>query len=108
MTGDKEWYFFTPRDRKYPNGRRPNRTAISGYWKATGKDKPVLDSTGSRKIGVKKALVFYEGKPRNGVKMDWTMTEYRLLDTSHPSRSKGSMRVSLSLDHIFQKTEQKQ
>jgi hypothetical protein len=31
-----EWYFFTPRDRKYPNGARPNRAAASGYWRQQG------------------------------------------------------------------------
>ncbi|KAE8656391.1 NAC domain-containing protein 18 [Hibiscus syriacus] len=27
--GEQEWYFFSPRDRKYPNGARPNRAATS-------------------------------------------------------------------------------
>lgn len=94
LFGDDEWYFFTPRDRKYPNGVRPNRTAASGFWKATGTDKPILSASGSRRIGVKKALVFYTGRPPKGVKTDWIMTEYRLPDTTtRPSRSKGSMRV---------------
>ncbi|XP_027173676.1 NAC domain-containing protein 2-like [Coffea eugenioides] len=93
LFGEEEWYFFSPRDRKYPNGARPNRTAASGYWKATGTDKPILSCSGAR-IGVKKALVFYIGKPPNGVKTDWIMIEYRLPDThKRPSRSKGSMRL---------------
>ncbi|XP_065012434.1 NAC domain-containing protein 2-like [Musa acuminata AAA Group] len=78
--GDREWYFFSPRDRKYPNGVRPNRAAASGYWKATGTDKPVMASKGSESIGVKKALVFYQGRPPRGVKTDWIMHEYRLAD----------------------------
>ncbi|XP_041995597.1 NAC transcription factor 32-like [Salvia splendens] len=96
MFGDEEeLYFFSPRDRKYPKGGRPNRAAASGYWKATGTDQPIWSSLGSRrKIGVKKGLVFYKGKPPRGLRTDWVMTEYRLPDTSHPSRSTaGSMRL---------------
>ncbi|KAI3450539.1 hypothetical protein Pfo_007204 [Paulownia fortunei] len=93
LFGEDEWYFFTPRDRKYPNGGRPNRTAASGYWKATGTDQSILSSSGTKRIGVKKGLVFYKGKPPKGLKMDWIMTEYRLPDTSRPLRSKGSMRL---------------
>uniref|UniRef100_A0A7N0RED6 NAC domain-containing protein n=1 Tax=Kalanchoe fedtschenkoi TaxID=63787 RepID=A0A7N0RED6_KALFE len=78
--GEHEWYFFSPRDRKYPNGARPNRAATSGYWKATGTDKPVMTAGGTQKVGVKKALVFYGGKPPRGVKTNWIMHEYRLVD----------------------------
>ncbi|KAJ3701747.1 hypothetical protein LUZ61_005452 [Rhynchospora tenuis] len=92
MYGEKEWYFFSPRDRKYPNGCRPNRAAGSGYWKATGADKPV----GSPKpVAIKKALVFYAGKPPNGVKTNWIMHEYRLADVDRSARKKNS---SLRLD----------
>lgn len=95
MFGEDEWYFFSPRDRKYPNGVRPKRAAGLGYWKATGIDKPILTSAGAKQIGVKKGLDFYTGRPPKGEKSDWTMVEYRLQDSSiKPSRFKGSMRVS--------------
>uniref|UniRef100_A0ACD5WNF2 Uncharacterized protein n=1 Tax=Avena sativa TaxID=4498 RepID=A0ACD5WNF2_AVESA len=76
--GDSEWYFFSPRDRKYPNGIRPNRAAGSGYWKATGTDKPIHDAATGQAVGVKKALVFYKGRPPKGTKTSWIMHEYRL------------------------------
>ena len=81
LSGDGEYYFFSPRDRKYPNGIRPNRAAGSGYWKATGTDKPILAPGGAHCLGVKKALVFYQGRSPKGTKTDWVMHEYRLLDT---------------------------
>lgn len=97
LFGEKEWYFFTPRDRKYPNGSRPNRAAGCGYWKATGADKPITSSAPSKavkqKVGVKKALVFYRGKPPNGAKTNWLMHEYRLSDVSRPVRKKGNLRL---------------
>ncbi|KAL4339627.1 hypothetical protein GQ457_08G006990 [Hibiscus cannabinus] len=99
--GEQEWYFFSPRDRKYPNGTRPNRAATSGYWKATGTDKPVLNSGGTQKVGVKKALVFYGGKPPKGIKTNWIMHEYRLPDkTSNkpPGCDLGYKKNSLRLD----------
>ncbi|KAJ9554298.1 hypothetical protein OSB04_018343 [Centaurea solstitialis] len=90
--GENEWYFFTPRDRKYPNGVRPNRAAVSGYWKATGTDKAIY--SGSKYVGVKKALVFYKGRPPKGIKTDWIMHEYRLNESrSQPTKKIGSMRL---------------
>ena len=81
---DGEWYFFSPRDRKYPNGVRPNRSAGSGYWKAIGTDKPITASAGRGRemVGVKKALVFYQGRPPKGMKTNWIMHEYRLADAA--------------------------
>ncbi|XP_008792524.1 NAC domain-containing protein 2-like [Phoenix dactylifera] len=83
LFGDREWYFFSPRDRKYPNGIRPNRAAASGYWKATGTDKPIISSKENKNIGVKKALVFYQGRPPKGLKTDWIMHEYRLAEAQN-------------------------
>ncbi|KAK4751617.1 hypothetical protein SAY87_005099 [Trapa incisa] len=100
--GDREWYFFSPRDRKYPNGARPNRAATSGYWKATGTDKPIMSSTGNQKLGVKKALVFYGGKPPKGIKTNWIMHEYRLMENKlihkTPGYDYGNRKNSLRLD----------
>ncbi|KAL6529741.1 hypothetical protein OROGR_015364 [Orobanche gracilis] len=100
--GEQEWYFFSPRDRKYPNGARPNRAATSGYWKATGTDKPVLTASGTQKVGVKKALVFYGGKPPKGIKTNWIMHEYRLTDNkvqnNKPPGYDGNKKGSLRLD----------
>ncbi|EPS57769.1 hypothetical protein M569_17048, partial [Genlisea aurea] len=90
--GDKEWYFFSPRGRKYPNGSRPNRAAGNGYWKATGADKPVGKP---RTLAIKKALVFYAGKSLNGVKTNWIMHEYRLANVD---RSAAAKRNNLRLD----------
>eukprot|EP00250_Pteridium_aquilinum_P035499 c9517_g1_i1 orf=135-1217(+) len=100
--GEHEWYFFSPRDRKYPNGARPNRAAASGYWKATGTDKPITSSGGhtTQKVGVKKALVFYRGRPPKGIKTNWIMHEYRLTGEGCVPRSTMSFssRKSLRLD----------
>ncbi|RRT51281.1 hypothetical protein B296_00051208 [Ensete ventricosum] len=91
--GDREWYFFSPRDRKYPNGFRPNRAAASGYWKATGTDKPIYATHANESVGVKKALVFYRGRPPKGVKTNWIMHEYRLAE-AHASNSYRPMKPS--------------
>ncbi|KAK1301065.1 NAC domain-containing protein 48 [Acorus calamus] len=90
MYGEKEWYFFSPRDRKYPNGSRPNRAAGSGYWKATGADKPI---GAPKALGIKKALVFYAGKAPKGEKTNWIMHEYRLADVDRSARKKNSLRL---------------
>ncbi|XP_073022889.1 uncharacterized protein [Primulina eburnea] len=75
--GEKEWYFYVPRDRKYRNGDRPNRVTTSGYWKATGADR-MIKSDSLRSIGLKKTLVFYSGKAPKGIRTSWIMNEYRL------------------------------
>ncbi|KAM7255165.1 hypothetical protein ACFE04_020406 [Oxalis oulophora] len=107
LFGEEEWYFFTPRNRKYPNGARPNRGAASGYWKATGTDKPILTTVCGLKtsIGVKKGLVFYKGRPPKGTKTEWIMHEYRLPDPIiWAPKKKGSMRLD---DWVLCRVKQK-
>ncbi|CAN0899784.1 NAC domain-containing protein 21/22 [Linum grandiflorum] len=87
--GGKEWYFYSQRDRKYATGLRTNRATASGYWKATGKDRAVVRNevaTNKRRrqqqqqqlVGMRKTLVFYQGRAPKGHKTDWVMHEFRL------------------------------
>ncbi|KAL6851897.1 hypothetical protein ACP4OV_020082 [Aristida adscensionis] len=87
---EQERYFFTCKEAKYVKGRRANRATGAGYWKATGKEKPVAVAVPAPKggggggggqsvlVGMKRSLVFYRGKPPSGCKTDWVMHEYRL------------------------------
>ncbi|XP_057765285.1 transcription factor JUNGBRUNNEN 1-like [Salvia miltiorrhiza] len=75
--GEKEWYFFCRRGKKYKNSLRPNRVTRSGFWKATGIDRPIYSSRRDC-IGLKKSLVYYRGSAGKGTKTDWMMHEFRL------------------------------
>ncbi|KAK4480050.1 hypothetical protein RD792_013107, partial [Penstemon davidsonii] len=94
---DLEWYFFSPRDRKYPNGSRTNRATKAGYWKATGKDRKVLSQT--RAVGMKKTLVYYRGRAPHGARTDWVMHEYRLDERECENPS--GLQVQFSLDDAY-------
>ncbi|CAD6335311.1 unnamed protein product [Miscanthus lutarioriparius] len=93
--GEREWYFFVPRDgggsraaKQHQSGGsggggRPSRTTERGFWKATGSDRAVRCAADPKRlIGLKKTLVYYEGRAPRGTKTDWVMNEYRLPDAT--------------------------
>ncbi|KAI4363900.1 hypothetical protein MLD38_020063 [Melastoma candidum] len=94
--GDEEGYFFCMRGRKYRNSIRPNRVTGSGFWKATGIDKPIYKSQEPHeRIGLKKSLVYYLGSAGKGKKTDWMMHEFRLPPpTVKNSNNKGNLLVA--------------
>ncbi|CAK9172934.1 unnamed protein product [Ilex paraguariensis] len=95
-TPQNEWYFFCHKDRKYPTGSRTNRATTAGFWKATGRDKVLYSCY--RKIGMRKTLVFYEGRAPCGQKSDWIIYEYRLDDSTHETKGSNLKRISTPED----------
>ncbi|KAH6830396.1 NAC domain containing protein 80 [Perilla frutescens var. hirtella] len=100
--GEKEWYFFCVRDRKYPTGLRTNRATEAGYWKATGKDREIFRAKSL--VGMKKTLVFYRGRAPRGVKTNWVMHEYRLEGKHSMHNLNKSAKIEWVICRIFMKT----
>lgn len=97
---DLEWFFFCPRDKKYPNGSRTNRATPNGYWKTSGKDRTIV--LNSRIVGMKKTLIFHEGKAPKGDRTDWVMYEYKMEDEDLVSA--GFSKDAYVLCKIFKKS----
>ncbi|KAL2474079.1 NAC domain-containing protein [Forsythia ovata] len=70
---EKQWLFFTPRDRKYENEKIQNRVAVDGFWKVTGADETIRWN--AETCGFRKTLQFYKG---SGDKTSWIMHELRV------------------------------
>ncbi|CAM0952320.1 unnamed protein product [Alopecurus aequalis] len=92
-------YFFSMRQAPARGGGARRRRAASGYWEATGKEKPVClqlqcpSGRGRGKqllVGVKTALAFHRGKggKARSSRTDWVMHEYRLAAAAAPRADK--------------------
>ncbi|KAL5752123.1 hypothetical protein ACOSQ2_022630 [Xanthoceras sorbifolium] len=98
-TRDLKWYFFCPREKKYANGARMNRATEFGYWKTTGKDRPVHYN--NEVVGMIKTLVFHQGKAPRGDRTDWVMHEYRIEEKALADR--GVVQDAYVLCIVFRK-----
>ncbi|CAJ1937823.1 unnamed protein product [Sphenostylis stenocarpa] len=98
-TGELEWYFFCPLEKKYGSGSRMKRATEIGYWKATGRDRVVQHN--NQTVGMIKTLIFHTGKSPSGERTDWVMHEYRLEDKG--LADKGIAQDSYVVCKVFQK-----
>ncbi|XP_018492858.1 NAC domain containing protein 52 isoform X2 [Raphanus sativus] len=99
-TRDQEWYFYCALDKKYGNGARMNRATNLGYWKATGKDREIRSDV--QLLGMKKTLVFHSGRAPDGLRTNWVMHEYRLVDCETENNG-NSVQDAYVLCRIFHK-----
>ncbi|XP_038708763.1 NAC transcription factor 29-like [Tripterygium wilfordii] len=94
------WYFFSRPDRKYKKSGNNNRVTRAGYWKVTGKPREIKNRAKNQVLGIKRILVFYEGRVRDPLWTQWTMHEYQL----NPSSSNGTDYV---ISRLHKKTPRK-
>lgn len=88
-SNDKVWYLFCRRN----HNKRVKRTTKLGFWKLTGRNRHIKANVG---IGIKKTLVFYEGRVPKGKWTPWVIHEYNLPDTL-PNQVSSSM---LTLNYV--------
>ncbi|CAN1180448.1 Protein CUP-SHAPED COTYLEDON 2 [Linum perenne] len=82
-------------DRKYPTGLRTNRATEAGYWKTTGRDKEIFCTTSGVLVGMKKTLVFYQGRAPKGQKSNWVIHEFRLHNNNNNTHTYKSNKVCI-------------
>lgn len=97
-----QWYFFN-------RTRDQSGASPSGYWSPLDAGEPIV--SGGKDVGLKKTLIFYVGEAPQGIKTNWVMHEYHLVDgggtsgssssSNRPSLKKRSHQRSVSVIIIF-------
>ena len=101
--GENATYYFSPRNKKYPKGGRPDRAVRVesnekvGFWRASSKDRDVCFK--DNVIGTKRNLVYFEGKPKiNQKKTNWLMQEFML---DHAQRNNSAAAIHENTVNIY-------
>ncbi|KAI4324201.1 hypothetical protein L6164_023756 [Bauhinia variegata] len=78
--GDDSMFFFSPRNRKFLNGTRPDRRVGDiGYWKSS---RTVRLKSKNSVVGTKMILNFHVGTPKKSTNTHWIMEEFILKEKS--------------------------
>ncbi|KAF0893150.1 hypothetical protein E2562_023180 [Oryza meyeriana var. granulata] len=89
LQSGNQWYFFSHATQA--------RTSPNGHWKHIGADETVI--SGGCNVGLKKTLIFFVGKPFEGIKTNWIMHEYHLMDGSINCSSSSTSSSSSKRSH---------
>jgi hypothetical protein len=77
QSDDPQWFFLCPRNYKHANTKKIERATKLGFWKATGKDRSIKITRTNKVIGIKKTLVYYQGRvAADAKKTNWVIHEY--------------------------------
>ncbi|KAL3752941.1 hypothetical protein ACJRO7_000352 [Eucalyptus globulus] len=107
MFSGKELLFFCHLKRKYLNSNRSNRTTKAGYWKPTGEVPTIVSEDTEAQIGIRKTLVFYEGRMPKGKRTNFVMHEYLLKPKCLGNNHDENEMLPYALCRIKQKKDKK-
>ncbi|XP_057804865.1 NAC domain-containing protein 83-like [Salvia miltiorrhiza] len=103
LPGDSERdrYFFGSREVNHGNVGRGS----GGFWKVTGSDKRIVCSKRMPIVGIRRTLVFYQGKHPRAVRTDWFVHVYCIALSQNNRLSQGGLNQigKWVLCHVFSK-----
>ncbi|CAL0300802.1 unnamed protein product [Lupinus luteus] len=87
-----QWYYYSRRTQ--------NRVTENGYWKGTGTEEAVVTRSSNKRVGMKKYFVFHVGESTaDGIKTNWIMQEYSLLDSASSSTKSSKTKSHKKTDY---------
>ncbi|KAJ8560638.1 hypothetical protein K7X08_022498 [Anisodus acutangulus] len=104
-------YFFTRRERKYPNGSRADRSTRDGrgYWKITSKNNEISSTDNKVHLGKKNTLVYFVKTPDGkDDKTAFIMHEFELNEKLFPSTSQGKQFNDFVVCRVYYRKKRKE